>query len=214
MNIANSYSSFRRSFPLYFFLAVLGLVASCSGESDGPTPAYQVGNFTDDRDGQEYQYVIIGSQTWMAENLNYETPLSSCYDNDPANCTTYGRLYDWWDAIDACPEGWHLPTLEEYQVLIDRFGGVEQAGASLKATTGWDAPNTGANDLSRFSALPGGSLVQNLFERLGQEGEYWTATPLTTNSAAFVRLHFNSTQVETTLQKSLNLGGSCRCVKD
>lgn len=196
------------------FLCVIGLSIACSGDLDGPTPAYQVGSFTDDRDGQEYEYVIIAGQTWMAENLNFETPLSTCYDNDPTNCIIYGRLYDWWDAVEVCPPGWHLPTMEEYMVLINRFGGVEQAGASLKAESGWNGPNTGANNLSRFSALPGGSLVLDQYERLGEEGEFWTATPLSTIAAAFVRLHSNSTHVETTLPKTIPLGGSCRCVKD
>lgn len=196
-----------------FYCTVL-LSAACSNDSEGPDPAYETGTFTDTRDGQDYQFVIIANQTWMAENLNFVTPTSTCYDNDPENCTTYGRLYDWWDAVDACPQGWHLPTLEEFMVLINRFGGVEQAGASLKAVSGWEAPNTGANNLSRFSALPGGSLVMDMFERLGTEGEFWTATPLSTDAAAFTRIHFNSTQVETTIQKSFSMGGSCRCVKD
>ncbi len=89
----------------------------------------------DARDGQSYKTVKIGDQIWMAENLNYATDGSWCYDNDPANCAVYGRLYKRDVAINASPEGWHLPSGEEWETLADYLGGWEVAGNKMKSTT-------------------------------------------------------------------------------
>ncbi len=94
------------------FALALGL-AACGedGSSNGPTNDYDFdyGEFTDARDGQVYKTVTIGTQTWMAENLNYDPgnvssmgsdAWSGCYDNESSNCTKYGRLYTWEVAMD------------------------------------------------------------------------------------------------------------------
>ena len=73
----------------------------------------------DSRDGKTYKTVKLGNQVWMAENLNYETNGSYCYKDDPEKCAKYGRLYIWESALNACPVGWHLPTKEEYETLLN-----------------------------------------------------------------------------------------------
>ena len=140
----------------------------------------QGGSFTDKRDGKTYRTVKIGGQTWMAENLNYKTGNSVCYDNKESNCRKYGRLYDWNTAMKACPAGWHLPSDEEWEALTDFVGGEETAGTKLKSKTGWYTMDKGykaATDDYGFSALPGGlGLSDGSFYNAGSYGNWWSAT--------------------------------------
>ena len=112
------------------------------------------GSFTDSRDGQSYKTVTIGSQTWMAENLNYKTDKSYCYEDVESNCSKYGRLY-MCEVETPCPSGWHLPTKAEFETLLSAVGGESTAGAKLKSTSGWSNSGNGTDAYS-FSALPAG----------------------------------------------------------
>jgi len=136
--------------------------------------------------------VRIGTQTWMAENLNYDIAGSKCYDNKPENCTKYGRLYDLATAKKACPSGWHLPNNAEWDKLIRYVDGVngtqspyasKTAGKYLKAKSGWNsctAPifkgiTSNGTDAHGFSALPGGQANTKGFSGVGSTADWWSA---------------------------------------
>jgi uncharacterized protein (TIGR02145 family) len=140
-----------------------------SGLADTETKTVNVadGTFTDSRDEHEYTYKTIGTQTWMAENLNYNAVNSYCYDNNSSNCLIYGRLYTRETAKTACPFGWHLPSGAEWTTLTDYLG--TPAGGKMKetGTTHWLSPNAGATNESGFTALPGGKRYNGAFDYLG-----------------------------------------------
>ncbi|MCL2284063.1 MAG: hypothetical protein FWC26_12175 [Fibromonadales bacterium] len=121
--------------------------------------------------GDGYKTVKIGNQTWMAENLNDASKGGVCYDNDPANCKKYGRLYTLDEAMKACKKGWHLPNNAEWEALVDFAGGKSVAGRKLKdRTNGGD----GADEYG-FSALLGGKGYSNGgFNGVGDDGIWWS----------------------------------------
>jgi uncharacterized protein (TIGR02145 family) len=146
-----------------------------------------------DADNNNYSIVQIGGQTWMAENLNYSTGNSWCYDNNSSNCNTYGRLYDWQAALGACPSGWHLPSDAEWTVLTDFLGGESIAGGKMKetGTAHWLSTNTGATNSSGFTALPGGGRYYfngiGNFYNLTYNAYFWSSTEHPSTSASWSR---------------------------
>lgn len=141
------------------------------------------GTFIDQRDGQKYKTVTVSvkdslnysSTTWMAENLNYEMDGSWAYDDKKSNRKVYGLLYTWDAATVSCPDGWHLPGDVEWQSLVDRFGGEEISGESLKSRKGWDEAGNGTNS-SKFNALPGGyRKYDGIYEYSGYSGHWWSS---------------------------------------
>lgn len=114
----------------------------------------EYGKLVDERDDHEYRTVTIGSQVWMAENLNYkeESYKNYCYDNKEVNCSVAGRLYTWKSALRACPSDWHLPSREEWQTLLNEAG--EDAAEKLKSSTGWSYSS--GTDALGFGAYPTG----------------------------------------------------------
>jgi len=148
----------------------------------------------DTRDGKEYRTVAIGSQTWMAENLNYNASGSVCYEKNESYCWKYGRLYRWEKAKkEACPRNWHLPSEDEWEVLVNFAGGEKFAGKKLKAANGWDYDYENGSigngtDNYGFTALPGGLgynydvkgwfgyRTPGIFSNVGIFGSWWSSS--------------------------------------
>jgi uncharacterized protein (TIGR02145 family) len=164
-------------------------------------------------EGQTYKTVVIGTQTWFAENLNYNpgTGNSVCYDNQASNCDTYGRLYDWSTAKTACPAGWHLPSDAEWDALVTYSGFPNTAGTKLKARSGWNGNGNGTDDYG-FSALPGGG-GSGSSGGLGYLGFWWSATESSASLAYFRYMIFDDSSVNRDDNGKFFLF-SVRCVKD
>ena len=157
-------------------------------------------SFTDSRDGQSYDVVKIGNLTWMADNLNYATEASACPDGDSRNCKWLGRLYTWAEAKTVCPEGWRLPTNEDFaQVLAQSHDGDSGAvsnkvGAALKARDGWFKKGNGTDEFG-FNALPAGYGTGGEFDGIGGYAYFWSATEDAENpesNAYYLFLSFSS----------------------
>jgi uncharacterized protein (TIGR02145 family) len=146
----------------------------------------QEGMLTDPRDGQQYRTVRIGDQQWMAENLNYNGGMRTCYNRDPSQCGIYGGLYSWEEAMEVCPAGWHLPTLEEWEILSAFLGG-EEAGQKMKAGSTDPVPWDGNNE-SGFTAIPAGAGNGEGFHRKGDWALFWSGTEYNGQRAWFAQL--------------------------
>ncbi|MCH8331392.1 MAG: T9SS type A sorting domain-containing protein [Bacteroidetes bacterium] len=127
--------------------------------------AAQTGAFTDPRDGQTYNTVVIWDQLWMAENLNYDVS-GTCQAGLQANCDTFGRMYTFTEALNICPSVWHLPDRNEWEELIDHWG-QDSAGIALRdeGADFWFPPLdplvVGTNE-SGFTALGAGNFWGNI----------------------------------------------------
>ncbi|MCG3164638.1 MAG: hypothetical protein POELPBGB_00397 [Bacteroidia bacterium] len=213
----------------YGYITVNDTTNGCDGSS----------SFTDPRDGQTYSIVQIGNQCWFAENLRYAGSIAhpdnagwaAIYNNgsttaawgnyadNPANDTIYGKIYNWYAAqsVTLCPNGWHTPSIAEWQVLIDYLGGVDVAGGAMKATTSWDT-NEGATNSSGFTALGGGERsINGIYSNIGFYTQFWSSTEYNINYAGAITLNHGTPHVGIT-NPSLGVlkayGFYCRCVRD
>jgi uncharacterized protein (TIGR02145 family) len=177
------------------------------------------GAFTDSRDKKKYKAIKIGTQTWMAENLNYNVSGSKCYNNKPANCDKYGRLYNWSTAMKACPKGWHLPSDAEWTALTNyvesNSGCSKCAGKHLKSASGWDSYSGISNlDTYGFSALPGGlGDSGGSFRSVGIGGYWWSSSESGSDDAYFRYMYYDIEYAYYFNYVKSNLY-SVRCLKD
>ncbi len=167
-------------------------------------PEKKEGNmFIDKRDGQEYQTVDLVGQTWMAENLNFATDKSLCYNADKTNCDDLGLLYDWNEAVVVCPDGWHLPNDAEWSQLINHFGGIDEAGHYLKKGGG-----SGFNDL-----LAGYHDKDGFYGKKDESSYHWSSTEQTADYASFKGIYHDVDNVGAYTYTKTD-GFSVRCIKD
>lgn len=145
-----------------------------SGTLNSGTQIAADGTFTDPRDGKKYKTVKIGSQIWMAENLNYYIPSSSWYyDNSFSKWEKYGRLYDWQAANVAAPSGWHLPNKSEWKTLMTYFRDQETAFSKLIRGGG-----------AEFDALFGGYMNEDgEFKDESASAYFWSSSEDSVNEA-------------------------------
>ncbi|QQS52360.1 MAG: fibrobacter succinogenes major paralogous domain-containing protein [Bacteroidota bacterium] len=195
-----------------------------------------------DQDSNVYKTVTIGTQTWMAENLrttkyNDGTPIPHVINNDewialttgaycniknitiPDTIATYGLLYNWYavNTEKLAPEGWHIPSDEEWTTLATYLGGESIAGNKLKefGTMHWTSPNPGATNETGFTALPGGyrNETNGAFEGIGLNGIWWSKTEIDTDYAWYRFIHYNNSDF-LRYHYVKEYGLSVRCVKD
>src|ERR1043165_1857615 len=156
---------------------------------------------------QNFPFVTIGDQTWMIMNWDMRTPKSFYFDNDSINNKKYGRLYYFSSAFNGAPPGWHLPSLDEWQTLINHFGGDEKALSALV-----DGGSSGLN------LLYGGNKSANIsptdiFNFKDQWGFYWTSTTDADQTAYAIHFEKGNNKIIKMSYRRAN-GFSVRYVKD
>lgn len=197
-------------------------------------PADTIPATVTDADGNVYKTVKIGNQVWMAENLrttrfrNKENIGTPTVPNTPGSgwhCaynseSKYGRLYNVFAVLDSrkiAPEGWHVATTEEWNILINYLGGYEVAAGKLKeaGTTNWYSPNTGATNDAGFNALPGGYRDYSYqFMDQTRQGVWWAAgTDYSSMHVLSMSWLYANIFKDSFTTEEVN-GYSVRCVKD
>jgi len=224
---------------LRLLFAAAGVFLCCWGSDNGIGGAFEerrlanagLGNNncgTDGRSGSCDTVTMPDGKMWLAENLNYKTDNSWCYDGKESNCKKYGRLYTWEAAKAACDAlGWHLPSYNEWIDLIGTIpGGNQNAGKALKAKSGWGSKesinygtsyygfsNGNGTDDYGFSALPGGYRDGNgAFSYAGYDGTWWTAWGVNELEATVFGID-NSDYMAEEWGLDKKEGRSARCVK-
>jgi uncharacterized protein (TIGR02145 family) len=164
------------------------------------------GTFTDNRDKHEYKWVQIGNQTIMAENLVYKTGRGGCwtYNDNEDNLSVYGYLYDWETAKKVCPVGWHLPDKEEFETLLQNYGGGGSNAYNSLIPEG----------KSGFSALFGGMhFYAGNSLQMGTLGYYWSHSPYSGSDGWDLYVFKNHTNAAIG-HYNKQTGFSVRCFKD
>ena len=206
-------------------LCIIGvsLFSSCKKNTDPEPPLTKT--MTDTRDNKVYEIVTIGEQTWLAENLNYDTIDSWWYSNSGEYGATYGRLYEWNAAMSACPPKWHLASDSEWiqlemfmgmskeQADIEDWRGIDE-GKKLKSTSGWYDRGNGTDEVG-FNVLAAGMrLFSGKSQEKGFMSRFWTSSD-TTNQNAFARMFYYSTDsIRRSSSNRFDIGMSVRCIKD
>lgn len=190
--------------------------------------------------GQTYHTVLIGDQCWMKSNLNWETGNSWCYNDNPLNCSKWGRLYDWETMMNGeggsisvpsgvqgiCPDGWHIPSDEEWKIL-ERIAETGTGNDTIWDNNGWRGYNVGKNlksedgwglgngiDKFNFTAYPGGYRdLDGIFHQETSQCFFWTCTE-SLASYSFLRSLSGPEDRSYRAIANKEFGHSVRCLKD
>ena len=181
-----------------------------SSSSQEPESSSSVQVFIDERDGQAYRYVVIGEQTWMAQNLNYtDTATKYSYNYTPDIADTDVWRYYWdMDAKVSCPAGWHLPRFMDFSKLVTTVGGPDSAGKLLRSVDAW-YDRQGDTDIYGFAATPTGMRCSG--------GSNTKAIYMSADYAQYGSLYSFNLEAEKPVEWKDNSGGcymAVRCVKD
>lgn len=231
-----------KELSISLLLFYLPLWAFCQEVSKKSTSASESNTITDNRDGEVYKTAKIGNQVWMAENLRYNAKGSYLNPNNPNK--KYGRLYNWVTIMDLkkkylknkwegstknhqgiCPNGWHVPTDEEWTALevalgldptkANGSGHRGKHGDAMRSTNGWTNKLKG-NNSSGFNVLPAGEYSFREFKYLGNSASFWTSSFDPNYSylkdKILYRKFYGSAVSKNTLSKEYAI--SCRCVKN
>jgi uncharacterized protein (TIGR02145 family) len=230
-------------YSFVILVALLMITYRCKKSNDDTSKNNNTTNETGtatDADGNLYKTVKIGTQWWMAENLRttryndstsillitdsatwgtLTTPAYCWYNNNPGTYKkSYGALYNWF-AVNTgklAPKGWHVPAETEWNILIGYLGGNLVAGGKMKesGTLHWESPNTGADNSSGFSALPGGARLSfGWYVSLGRYGFWWSVNDSIGGCTADRPLAYQSPEIWYDYSPKVH-GYSVRCVKD
>ena len=219
-------------FRYFTLIALISQFITLSANAQTPTTVKDV-------DGFEYKIVRLGTQTWMAQNLNVTRfrngdpimeattaeewkkaekegiPAWCYYDNDPAYGQTYGKLYNWYAITDPrglAPAKWRIPNAEEWNRLINYLGKKAKAGDQLKAITGWKGDGNG-NNKSGFKALPGGNRSERgVFLGMGSYGYWWSSQEHASETAEGFDMGYKYKTINQFAFRKGN-GFSVRCVR-
>lgn len=161
-------------------------------------------------EGETYRTVKIAGLEWMAENLNFEAEGSHCYSDDKDNCKEYGRLYSFETAKTVCPDGWRLPTAEDFSSL-NVFA---ETSSALRATTGWTEKASKGLDFWGFGAKPaGGRDGGGDYFDMKSSAYFWVAGESADGFASGLLINYYD-QVPSLVKYSTSNEFSVRCVKD
>lgn len=197
----------------YLFFYIVFFVTGVCFSQDIPE------NILKDIEGNIYKTIKIGDQIWMKENLKVTKDpggnqiISYCILNDTNHCKKYGRFYSWDVAMNnsedeksqgICPDGWHIPSDEEWTILIKNSGGYEHAGKSLQM-----------NGATGFNILPLGNYNPevDIYNYVGKQAYYWTATEFNANASWMRHFGKNQSNVNRSTVKK-HYAFSIRCIKN
>jgi uncharacterized protein (TIGR02145 family) len=194
-----------------------------------------IGSFIDERDNHSYKWVKIRDQIWMAENMAWEgdTTIVEVNSNDAwsrartgycyYSCNKeqyekYGIFYQFKAALDVWPDGWHLPTPTEWEILAQSIGGLEVAGKHLKTRTGWKEEGNGTN-YTGFSGLPAGFRYNDGWwgwdePSMSKYAIWWADETKEEFYATQVSLRYNSDELQIYDKIVISQGRNVRCIKD